>query len=115
KRTPTEAEAACRGTFLLSRADLRALDQYVAEYDNLIVRFLRLVFLSVLWSQNDVGAREAIGARIVRRYLQGRDAFRSDGHVARRLIAAMWEDGLIFDLRHLQYMQLLAPHLDRAA
>src|SRR6185312_5465217 len=59
--------------------------------------------------------REAIGARIVRRYLQGRDAFRSDGHVARRLIAAMWEDGLIFDLRHLQYMQLLAPHLDRAA
>jgi DNA-binding CsgD family transcriptional regulator len=115
KRNPTDAEAACRGTFLLSRADLRALDQYVAEYDNLIVRFLRLVFLSVLWSQKDVGAREAIGARIVRRYLQGRDASRSDGHVARRLIAAMWEDGLIFDLRHLQYMQLLAPHLDRAA
>ena len=113
--TPTASEATCRGTFLLSRADLRALDQYAAEFDNLIVRFLRLIFLSVLWSQNDVGAREVFGMRIVRRYLNSREASRSDGHVARRLIAAMWEDGLMFDLRHLQYMQLLAPHLDRAA
>jgi DNA-binding CsgD family transcriptional regulator len=115
QRTPVASEAGCRGMFLLSRADLRVLDQYAAEFDNLIVRFLRLVFLSVLWSQKDVGAREVLGTRIVRRYLHSREASRSDGHVARRLIAAMWEDGLMFDLRHLQYMQLLAPHLDRAA
>ena len=115
QRTPTASEAACRGQFLLSQADLRALDQYAAEFDNLIARFLRLVFLSVLWSQKDVGAREVLGARIVRRYLHSREASRSDDHVARRLIAAMWDDGLIFGLRHLQYMQLLAPHLDRAA
>jgi len=115
QQTSTASGAACRGTVLLSRADLRALDQYAAEFDNLIVRFLRLVFLSVLWSQKEVGAREVLGARIVRHYLHGREASRSDGHAARRLIAAMWEDGLIFDLRHLQYIQLLAPHLDRAA
>jgi DNA-binding CsgD family transcriptional regulator/PAS domain-containing protein len=111
----TASEAGCHGTFLLSRADLSALDQYAAEFDNLIVRFLRLVFLSVLWSQKDISAREALGARMVRRYLQGREASRSDVHIARRLIAAMWEDGRMFDLRHLHYMQLLAPHLDRAA
>jgi DNA-binding CsgD family transcriptional regulator/PAS domain-containing protein len=112
---PLASEAACHGTFLLSRADLRELDQYAAEYDNLIVRFLRLVFLSVLWSQKDIGAREALGARMIRRYLQGREASRSDVHGARPLIAAMWEDGRMFDLRHLHHMQLLAPHLDRAA
>jgi DNA-binding CsgD family transcriptional regulator len=111
----TASEAACHGTFLLSRTDLKVLDQYVAEFDNLIVRFLRLVFLSVLWSQKDVGAREALGERIARRYLQGREASRTDIHAARRLIAAMWEDGRMFDLRQLHYMRLLAPHLDRAA
>jgi DNA-binding CsgD family transcriptional regulator/PAS domain-containing protein len=111
----TASEAGCHGSFLLSRADLRALDQYAAEFDNLIVRFLRLVFLSVLWSQKEIGAREALGTRMVRRYLQGREASRSDVRMARRLIAAMWEDGRMFDLRHLHYMQLLAPHLDRAA
>lgn len=40
---PTAWEAGCHGTFLLSRSDLRALDQYAAEFDKLIVRFLRLV------------------------------------------------------------------------
>jgi DNA-binding CsgD family transcriptional regulator len=111
----TASEAGCHGTFLLSQADLKALDQYAAEFENLIVRFLRLVFLSVLWSQKDISAREALGARMVRRYLQGREAARSDVHAARRLIAAMWEEGRMFDLVHLRYMQLLAPHLDRAA
>jgi DNA-binding CsgD family transcriptional regulator len=106
---PVASAAACHGTFMLSRADLRALDQYAAEFDNLIVRFLRLVFLSVLWSRKDVGAREALGARMVRRYLQVREPF------TRRLIAAMWEDGQMFDSQHLNYMQLLTPHLDRAA
>src|SRR5579859_441769 len=115
QRSPTGSEAACRGLFLLSRADLRALDQYAAEFDNLIVRFLRLVFLSVLWSQKDIGAREALGARMVRRYLQGREASRSDARTARRLIAAMLEDGVMFERSHLEHMQLLAPHLDRAA
>src|SRR4051794_39741323 len=51
------SEARCHGTFLLSRADLRELDLYAAEYQNLIVRFLRLVFISVLSSQKDVSAR----------------------------------------------------------
>jgi DNA-binding CsgD family transcriptional regulator len=109
------SEAACHGTFLLSRTDLKVLDQYAAEFDNLIVRFLRLVFLSVLWSQKDVAAREALGARMVRRYLQGREASSRDVHAARRFIAAMWEDGRMFDFRQLHYMRLLAPHLDRAA
>jgi hypothetical protein len=58
----------------LSRADLRAVDQYTAEFDDLIVQFLRLVFLSVLWSQKDVSAREALGAHMAKRYLQGREA-----------------------------------------
>ncbi len=111
----TACEAGCHGTFLLSRADLKALDQYAAEFDKLIVRFLRLVFLSVLWSRKDVSAREALGARMVRRYLQGREPSSSDVHTARRLIAAMWEDGRMFDFRHLRYMRLLVPHLDRAA
>ncbi len=114
-RSPTGLEAACRGTILLSLADLRALDQYAAEFENLIVRFLRLVFLSVLWSQKDIGTREALGARMVRRYLQGREVSRSDLHSARHLIAALWEDGVMFERSHLQYMRLLAPHLDRAA
>ncbi|OKO71486.1 hypothetical protein AC629_39225 [Bradyrhizobium sp. NAS80.1] len=112
---PTASEAGCHGTFLLSRADLKALDQHAVEFDNLIVRFLKLVFLSVLWSQKDVSAREALGARMVTRYLQARDPSRSDARGARHLITAMWEDGRMFDLRHLHYMQLLAPHLDRAA
>jgi len=97
----TASEGTCRGTFLLSRADLRTLNQYAAEFDNLTVRFLTLVFLGVLWSQKDVGAREILGARIVRRYLHSRDASRSDANVGRLLIAAMWEGGLIFDFRHL--------------
>lgn len=111
---PVASSAACNGTLLLSRADLRALDHYASEFDDLIVRFLRLVFLSILWSRKDVRAREALGAQIVRRYLQSRETSCSEAHAARRLIAAMWEDGRIFDSRHLQYMQLLFPHLDRA-
>jgi DNA-binding CsgD family transcriptional regulator len=107
--------AGCHGTLLLSRTDLIALDRYSVEFDSLIVRFLTLVFLSVLWSQKDVSARESLGARMVRRYLLRRRASSSDLNIARPLIAAMWEDGRMFDLRHLHYMQLLEPHLDRAA
>lgn len=104
-----------RCSFLLSRTDLKVLDQYATEFDSLIVRFLRLVFLSVLWSRKDIGARDALGARMVRRYLQRREALQSDAHVSRSLIAAMWEDGRMFDTRYFHYMQLLMPHLDRAA
>ena len=85
QRNLTASEAGCHGTFLLSRADLEELDQYAVEFDNLIVRFLRLVFLSVLWSQKDVSAREALGARIVTRYLQAREPSRSDARSARRI------------------------------
>jgi DNA-binding CsgD family transcriptional regulator/PAS domain-containing protein len=111
---PSAWEIGCHGTFLLSRADLRTLGQYAAEFEDLIVRFLRLVLLSVLWSQKELGVREVLGARMVRRYLQGREASNGDAHFAQRLIAAMWEDGRMFDFRGLQYMRLLAPHLDRA-
>lgn len=112
---PPAWEVGCHGTFLLSRSDFRALDRYTAEFDKLIVRFLGLVFLSVLWSQKDIGAREALGARMVRHYLLSHEAARLDGRTGRRLIAAMWEEGRMFELRHLEYMQLLAPHLDWAA
>jgi DNA-binding CsgD family transcriptional regulator len=114
QRNQLASEAACHGTFLLSRSDLRALDQYALEFEKLIVRFLSLVFLSILWSQNDVGPREALGARMVRRYLSSQEASRRDSHSARRLIGAMWEEGRMFELQHLEHMQLLAPHLDRA-
>lgn len=112
---PAAWEVGCHGTFLLSRSDLRSLEQYAAEFDKLIVRFLRLVFLSILWSQRDVSAREALGARMVRRYLSERNASQPDRSTARSLIAAMWEEGRIFEVRHLEYMRILAPHLDRAA
>src|SRR5262249_50513877 len=48
-------EVGCYGTFFLSRMDLKALDQYAEEFGELIVRFLKIVFLSILQSQNEVG------------------------------------------------------------
>jgi hypothetical protein len=62
--------AGCYGSVLLSRSDLRELDQCVEEYGELIVRFLKIVFLSTLSSQKDIAAREAIGLLMTRRYLQ---------------------------------------------
>jgi DNA-binding CsgD family transcriptional regulator len=112
---PRASEAGCHGTFFLSRSDLRALDQYATEFENLIARFLKLVFLSVLWSQKEIGAREVLGLRMTRRYLIEHGASRTRGHSGRRLIAALWEDGRMFDPRSLQLMKILAPHLDRAA
>src|SRR6201982_2020256 len=41
----------CYGSVFLSRSDLRELDQYADEYGELIVRFLKIVFLSTLSSQ----------------------------------------------------------------
>ena len=87
------AEAGCHGAFFLSRADLRALDQYAMELENLILRFLKLVFLSVLWTQKEIGAREVVGLRMTRRYIQEFEASRSATGAGRHLIAALWEDG----------------------
>jgi DNA-binding CsgD family transcriptional regulator len=108
------SEAGCHGTLFLSRADLRVLDQYAMEFENLILRFLKLVFLSVLWSQKDIGEREVLGLRMTRRYIQEFDASRSTTGAGRFLIAALWEDGRMFSASNLQFMKLLAPHLDRA-
>src|SRR5690349_2533992 len=63
-------DAGCHGSVTLSRSDLRELDQYAEEYGELIVRFLKIVFISTLSSQKDIAAREAIGLRMTRRYLQ---------------------------------------------
>jgi DNA-binding CsgD family transcriptional regulator len=108
------AEAGCHGTFFLSRADLHALDQYAVEFENLIFRFLKLVFLSVLWTQKEIGAREIVGLRMTRRYIQEFEASRSAAGAGRHLIAALWEDGRMFSASNLHLMRLLAPHLDRA-
>lgn len=113
-------EAGCQPTFFLSRLDLKALDEYEQEFGELIVRFLKNVFLSILWSPDDVRAREAIGLIMVQRYLQafdplpGTSANSSAISVQRKLIAALWEDGHAFSRDNLHSMRLLAPHLDRA-
>jgi hypothetical protein len=74
-------DAGCHGSVTLSRSDLRELDQYAEEYGELIVRFLKIVFISTLSSQKDIAAREAIGLRMTRRYLQ---AFRASRPRRRR-------------------------------
>jgi DNA-binding CsgD family transcriptional regulator/PAS domain-containing protein len=119
---PTNAhifETGCYGTFL-SRADLQALDQYAEEFGELIVCFLKIVFLSILRSQKEVGAREAIGLRMAQRYLQsfepvqGTSASSLSRTAGCKLIAALWEDGRFFSRDSLRSMRVLAPHLDRA-
>jgi DNA-binding CsgD family transcriptional regulator len=113
-------EVGCYGTFFLSRMDLRALDDYAQELGELIIRFLKLVFLSILQCQNEIGAREAIGLKMVQRYAEAFET--SEGItdsqksklVGRKLIAALWEDGRVFGGDSLRSMQLLIPHLDRA-
>jgi DNA-binding CsgD family transcriptional regulator len=111
-------EIGCYGTFFLSRTDLLALDEYAQEFGELIVRFLKIVFLSILRSQNDVAAREAIGLKIAQRYLHAFEASQrasaASGSIGRKLIATLWEDGRVFSGDNLRCMRLLAPHLDRA-
>ena len=112
-------EAGCQPTFFLSRADLKTLDEYEREFGDLIIRFLKIIFLSILWSPNDFHARESIGLIITQRYVQ---AFESPnatststaGSARHDLITALWEDGHAFSRDNLRSMQLLAPHLDRA-
>src|SRR5690242_1379481 len=90
-------EAHCRPTVFLSRADLEHLESHEQEFGELIVRFLKIIFLSVLWSQSDVGAREAFGARMTQRYLQEFEPLHSAPAALparsrrRRLLAALWE------------------------
>jgi DNA-binding CsgD family transcriptional regulator len=113
-------EVGCYGTFFLSRTDLLALDEYAQEFGELIVRFLKIVFLSILRSQKDVAAREAIGLKIAQRYVhafeasQGASAASGSSSIGRKLIATLWEDGRVFSEDSLRCMRLLAPHLDRA-
>ena len=119
-RNTHSLEIGCHGTFFLSRSDLQALDQHAQEFGELIIRFLKIVFLSILRSQNDVGAREAIGLRIAQRYLQafepleGTSASSLSRAAGRKLIAALWEDGRAYSADNLRSMRVLAPHLDRA-
>jgi DNA-binding CsgD family transcriptional regulator/PAS domain-containing protein len=118
-RQPNPLEIGCYGTVFLSHMDLQALDEYAQEFGALLIRFIRLVFLSILRSQSNVGAREAIGLKMAQRYLRAFEPL--DGTSAsecnaagRNLIAALWEDGRVFSADNLQAMRLLAPHLDRA-
>ena len=104
----------------LSREDLRILDKYVDQFGELIIHFLKIVFLSVLWSRDEPAAREAIGLRMVEHYLP---AFENliTGSVSlpsrpalRKLIMALWEDGSVFSEENLRCMRLILPHLERA-
>jgi hypothetical protein len=54
-------EANCQSTFFLSRTDLRLLEQYEEEFGELVVRFLKIVFLSTLSAETDISVREAVG------------------------------------------------------
>ena len=73
----------------------------------------------MLWSQKDLGAREAFGLRMTRRYLQAFDVSSAASATpskmaARNFIAALWEDGFLFRGDHLQSMAFLVNPADRA-
>jgi hypothetical protein len=113
-------EANCQPAFFLSRTDLQVLEQCEQEFGELIIRFLKIVFLSTLWSQTDISVREAIGFRMAQRYVE---AFEPSGvatealasrRARRNLLAALWEDGRGFSSDNLRCMRDLVPHLDRA-
>jgi DNA-binding CsgD family transcriptional regulator len=119
ERTLEASSAGCHGTFLLSRADLQLLDLYTDEYGELIVRFLRNIFMRMLWSPNEFAERDLIGLRMTRLYLDDFDASALPAPApskrrAREMIAAMWETGRIFQRSHLHSLHLIVPHLDRA-
>lgn len=114
------SRASSCGQFLLSRSDLAQLAEYEQEFGDVIARFLKILFLSMLSSPNDVGPREGIGLMIARRLLKGfeqaeRGPAASTASAARyNAIAGLWEDGRIFGSDTLRAMRLLIPHLDRA-
>jgi DNA-binding CsgD family transcriptional regulator len=96
------------------------LDQYADEFGELIVRFLKIICVSALISQNEVDNREMIGVRLARRYLPafepvaGTSVLTPSRSALRKLIAALWEDGCIFNGGDLDCIRILIPHLDRA-
>lgn len=106
--------------YFLSRADLRALDRYIDEFGELIARFLKIICLSVLYSQHDIDNREIVGLRLARRYLPafepvaGTSISTPSRPALRRLIAALWEDGCVFSSNDLLCIRTVIPHLDRA-
>jgi DNA-binding CsgD family transcriptional regulator len=106
--------------YFLSRADLKALDQHVDEFGELIVRFLKIIYLSALFSQNNLNTGEIIGARLAQHYLPafepvaGTSVSAPSRAALRKLIATLWEDGCAFSGDDLRCISLLIPHLDRA-
>jgi DNA-binding CsgD family transcriptional regulator len=110
----------CHPTIFLSRNDLAALEQYAQDFGELIVHFLKIVFLSTLRPQSDVSARQAVALRMVQRFPQAFEPWGQSPESPppkaawRKLLAALWEDGRIFNRDNLRHMRLLAPHIDRA-
>jgi DNA-binding CsgD family transcriptional regulator/PAS domain-containing protein len=105
--------------FFLSKSDLRELDRYADELGELIVRFLKIVFLSILASPKHVGTRAAMGVVLVQRFLPmfntlERSATPPSWSSSRNLVATLWEDFQVFTAERLQLLRLLLPHLDRA-
>lgn len=104
-------------TSFLSRQDLKVFDQYVEEFGELIAQFLKLVFLSLFWRQNQVGISGVACSGIADKYLaafqpvEGTSVSRPE---VRRLVWELWTDGRRFDSDGLRHMQLLMPHLERA-
>jgi DNA-binding CsgD family transcriptional regulator/PAS domain-containing protein len=112
-------QPACHGTLFLSRSDLKQLDEYEREFGELIFKFLKIVFLSILGAPSNVGARESMGLSMVRKFLNGSEHAENQRDLtgsssAYRMVATLWEHGHIFDPATLRAMRLLVPHLDRA-
>src|SRR3712207_2544988 len=99
--------AGCHGTLLLSRQDLKALDLYTDDFGELIVRFLKVLFFSILSSREQVERREVTGVLLAYRYLPAFEHTTGisslSRSVLRKVIAALWEDGRMFDAANLRY------------
>lgn len=110
----------CHSTLFLSRSDLRQLAEYEREFGELIVRFFKIILLSILGSPNNAGARESMILLMTRRFLSGfahaedEPDLPSPNGARYRTLAALWESGHIFTPEALRVMRLLVPHLDRA-
>jgi DNA-binding CsgD family transcriptional regulator/PAS domain-containing protein len=113
--------SSCHSTLFLSQSDLRQLDEYEREFGELIVRFFKIILLSILGSPSNVGARESMILSMARRFLnrferaEGQPDLSGPAATRSRMLAALWEGGHIFAPQTLRAMRLLVPHLDRAA
>jgi DNA-binding CsgD family transcriptional regulator/PAS domain-containing protein len=104
-------------TSFLSRQDLKVFEKYVDEFGELIAQFLKLVFLSLFWRQNEAGISDVTYSGIADKYLaafQPVEGTSVSSPEIRRLVWALWTDGRRFDGDGLRRMQLLTPHLERA-